>query len=974
MAGVSAAVHLPLDEDAWDVVAREVLDLLDTVPHDSGLHADVVRVASLVPVDSVRAALADAAAGEGPAAALVRSILHRPSAEDAAALVAAAAAGDVAAAEHLARVPVEDFDVDLTPLQAVAERGDAEMRFWAGLTLARRDPTVFDAVLESLDDDEPAFMWGSPWVAYDRIVATRPLPAALISHLVGKLDALGDTRSPRLAIWAATGIADAEGTPAITGEPDQTPGAARAEEHAAAGETEPAQPEDVASLLDEIDLASHEWDPGRLARLSPDAAGDLVIGLLTRLADEAAAGTLEDPFPYAFGNGLVQVVAALPGSVDVPVTALAGLDIHALTAVIDDAQVAYALSAAGSTHVCRALEGRLSAAVDPGEKTRMFHLLEAVGGFETGERDAPLLGAGPGGGAETEFPVTAFDFSIPATGAEPMASGIAPPGEMSEGGPGAGVGEPAPAKRTAWPHLSCEDVVVAGAVFPVEVGLRGDRDPEVEGTGALSVPAGPFTLEVELMLDPDGFAVVGDRVFSLDVTPADPYPTKTVQLVAIAGQGLARDRRIGATFRVGGEIRGYAARNVAVVASAEEATSTKAPTQPVPASPSDVSEFPPGEAPDLSITISRGDDVARTKLLWSVSSHLVAFDVPEQTLTSDIGETPQAFLAQIVKKANETSSPLNLFSWLEGTGRSTIAPKIPPAVQSAIRKVIEAVDPRPPTILLVTEDPYVPWELAVLDPPSPDASASPFLGAQAVIGRWPLDERQKPPPRPPQQVAVADQAVVSGVYEGVPGWNRLKRAEEEAAELLKRWPRAKPVNASFEEVLACIRGDPPADVLHFALHGRFDLDGSRDGLILIAHPEGKPDENIPEYLQPGNVDSGELGERRPLVFLNACQVGASNLVLGDYSGMSHSFLFAGASAVVAALWSIDDAVASEVALGFYERSLGGDRLGPAEILRAERAKVTEDGIKRKDKEASVARLAYQFFGHPKMQLVERDQT
>jgi hypothetical protein len=47
--------------------------------------------------------------------------------------------------------------------------------------------------------------------------------------------------------------------------------------------------------------------------------------------------------------------------------------------------------------------------------------------------------------------------------------------------------------------------------------------------------------------------------------------------------------------------------------------------------------------------------------------------------------------------------------------------------------------------------------------------------------------------------------------------------------------------------------------------------------------------------------------------------------LGDYAGLAESFLFAGASAVVASLWSIDDGVASALAERFYTRAFAGER-------------------------------------------------
>jgi CHAT domain-containing protein len=113
-------------------------------------------------------------------------------------------------------------------------------------------------------------------------------------------------------------------------------------------------------------------------------------------------------------------------------------------------------------------------------------------------------------------------------------------------------------------------------------------------------------------------------------------------------------------------------------------------------------------------------------------------------------------------------------------------------------------------------------------------------------------------------------------------------------------------------------------------------------------------------LDPAQV-MGVALKHRPFVFLNACQVGAGQAVLGDYAGMAASFLYAGASAVIAPLWSVDDKLAHSMALDFYEQALGGSGR-PAEILAAYRGAIAGgDGV-------SGTYLAYQFYGHPLLQL------
>jgi len=232
-----------------------------------------------------------------------------------------------------------------------------------------------------------------------------------------------------------------------------------------------------------------------------------------------------------------------------------------------------------------------------------------------------------------------------------------------------------------------------------------------------------------------------------------------------------------------------------------------------------------------------------------------------------------------------------------------------------------------------------------LDPPL-NPELPPFLGVQAVVGRWVLAKRPKVPP--PQEQTVTNIAVVSGIYDKG-AWARLEEAEDEATQIQTKW-LGKPVNAVVEEVKNCLDGIPPADALHFALHGIYDPNSTDNGLILV---DGKS-------LDPDAVKGSDL-KYSPFVFLNACQVGSGNSVLGDYSGMAAAFLYAGASGVVAPLWKIKDTLAKDLALRFYEATFGD--MTPAEFLRQERSKFRDSSGN-----TSATFLAYQFFGHPSMRL------
>ena len=124
---------------------------------------------------------------------------------------------------------------------------------------------------------------------------------------------------------------------------------------------------------------------------------------------------------------------------------------------------------------------------------------------------------------------------------------------------------------------------------------------------------------------------------------------------------------------------------------------------------------------------------------------------------------------------------------------------------------------------------------------------------------------------------------------------------------------------------------------------------------------------VAQFLTPAEVENGDL-DHAPLVFLNVCQVGSDERVLGDYAGFASTLLRIGAAAVVAPLWNIRDDVASSVAKRFYAAALGPDAVPVAEIVRALRATYTEKAVRAGDATLHATLVAYQVFGHPRLRL------
>jgi hypothetical protein len=565
------------------------------------------------------------------------------------------------------------------------------------------------------------------------------------------------------------------------------------------------------------------------------------------------------------------------------------------------------------------------------------------GGFEDVE--------GVSGGMEFSVKRGDFDLEVGAVGAD--LDFKAPPGRSldDEAAP-APESPPADPPRKAYGLLQCPDTMVAGEEMELVVGLSREAPAGVAGP-PLERPetsVGPYTMTIQVIAE--GFTPRKGESFrqALPVTAEAPFPTVTLHLTAAPQTAAKQKREIHASYTVDGQPLGFAVRYLTVVGKAGAA-----PEEPAAASGVNVQVPSAMRAADLTAVIRRQTGSAST-LLWTFESPH-PLNLPDKAIPIEIGSAPQDFARRLMNEINKSQGQEGTYELLIGHGLE-IQQHMPPEFWDLLRAA-NAAAPGLPTVLFLSQDPFIPWELAVLDEPLFDPQAAPFLGAQAVVGRWvqPADRQTRPHLPPPSELEVGRMSFVTGVYSGATAPRRLKEAEAEVEELQTEFSQDGPadrvtrVDAKLGEVLACLRLDPGADLLHFSLHGRFDPSGLEDGLLLIDN----------KWLMPAQVKGTNL-RRGPFVFLNACQVGQGNDVLGVYAGMAEAFLFAGASAVVAPIWSVDDKVAHDIALSFYQATLrDGSDTPAAEVLRRERAKFTRD-------QQAATYLSYQFFGHPEMRL------
>ncbi len=546
---------------------------------------------------------------------------------------------------------------------------------------------------------------------------------------------------------------------------------------------------------------------------------------------------------------------------------------------------------------------------------------------------------------------------------------------------------PPPAPGHTYPRLDAPAQVEPGVIFTVTVGLRADADEAVVSSGPMDLST-ISELQVAIQFDPLAFMLADpSSVQALRRTPDDPWPSADFRLIALAGEHLKADRHIDAKFLRNGQLLGFATRAVVV---RSPGTAASVPTDGSPgaavtgthtrdpdAERLDVREYVDDEI-DLLIFVQRSADADDARL--SFTAHSRHQDIEDQTasLSAELrgeskgGTTPQQIGQEARLKVANTSDGEDLFAWLKGLGVRVFR-SLPAEIAASVRAAVaKGTAEAPARILLFSEEPYVPWELAVnLDGgwPSAAQTTAPFLGAHAAISRWFLGEVPPPKPRPIPAMDVRDKALVSAHYEGITGimqWGDLPEAEAEVTNLAKFLaPGVAVVPPDLHKVLKLLDGTPPADLMHFALHGNFDPLGIQGGLVLLQTDGGK---TTAQLLQENHVIGTKLA-KEPFVYLNACQVGTgSSATFGGYGGLAAAFLTAGARGVLAPLWNIQDGTASALAKEFYELSAGDERLPTAEILRRFRARYTPEAVGDGKPDANATLIAFQLFGHPGLRL------
>lgn len=148
---------------------------------------------------------------------------------------------------------------------------------------------------------------------------------------------------------------------------------------------------------------------------------------------------------------------------------------------------------------------------------------------------------------------------------------------------------------------------------------------------------------------------------------------------------------------------------------------------------------------------------------------------------------------------------------------------------------------------------------------------------------------------------------------------RLAHAAEEARVVAAQFGAAECLVGDRATTGALLEAAGRADLLHLACHAHFRGDSPRFSALELRDGPLTAERIEQLSLRPG------------LVVLSACETAVADETRDEMLGLARAFLVAGASRVLASLWSVDDAVTLAFMRAFYPALVAGAE--PGEALR-----------------------------------------
>jgi hypothetical protein len=255
------------------------------------------------------------------------------------------------------------------------------------------------------------------------------------------------------------------------------------------------------------------------------------------------------------------------------------------------------------------------------------------------------------------------------------------------------------------------------------------------------------------------------------------------------------------------------------------------------------------------------------------------------------------------------------------------------------------------TLLIISDEPWIPWELVkpyAFDLESNQEQNDGFLAETFQLSRW-LAGRG---PAPGVEVKVARLVAPTS------NLAFTEREKEYFANLEQAGVEVGEPLATKSQVLQTMRSGE-IKLLHLAAHGNFRVDNVNESPLLLENDEP---------LRPSELAGARvagLRRERPLVFLNACHSGQIDFGLTGLGGWAEKLVGdIGVSAFIGSLWEVNDRLAADFAISFYDHLRAGQTLGAAFLAARQQIHTQQP--------ANPTWLAYTLYADPNGRVVVGD--
>lgn len=535
----------------------------------------------------------------------------------------------------------------------------------------------------------------------------------------------------------------------------------------------------------------------------------------------------------------------------------------------------------------------------------------------------------------TDVPDFSFDEKM-----EDVADGMEDAADEMEEVTAEGGGLPGGANKVppfeAYPSISNPDEIQPEETFTIYIGFSKEQDTSLENATKISIPKPKENDFVQVSLMAIGATVNDNRLKPL-ILDTDAQ----VAFECTAGTGVKEITLI-ATYFYQMQPVGTATRRIQLDEGKNKLVPEKN-TTPVGCSLQLAHLKYDNALLDVTVTITR--DVVGKRLLWKIIAPAPHVDEHYEVSIDDTQSFAKVIGSELSREGYKDIAANNVLVTLG----EQIAEFVPGELFEILQAVHDEIN-RKPKVLIWTDEPYVPWELAIAEELQIDSDAPPFLCTQTIMGRWWLNEQVVCPP--PCQMKVEELTAIAAEYPFGSKFRPLKEAIEEKKFLMNEFG-ADEVKANKKDILKMTgqRDKVPGHWVHMALHGFSHPDKNEQSLIF-------EDGELSPMAMIGSYKCGDI-PAISFLFLNACQVGTAGTSLGQASGFPGIMLKKGMLGFIAPLWEVHDVAARAFAEHFYTETMNnGAEIG-----------TTLTNLKKAyDYEDSLTPLAYIYYGHPALKI------